>query len=97
MLVSIHGGLSRGGFGITEDFSRQASPAFFTPARLLCALRTRWVADVCCGFVPIVLSNFFTVIIPSWIAYVFIEGRFASARMASTGVVQSSQVMARPS
>ena len=36
------------------------------------------------------------VIVLSWIACVFVEGRFAFARMASTRVVRSWPVMARP-
>ena len=58
--------------------------------------RTRWIAVVCCGFIGVVLSDFSMAIILSWISCVFINGRFASARMASLGVMQSWPVMARP-
>ena len=46
-----------------------------------------WVAVVCDGFVNVVLGDFSMAIIHSWIACVFIDGRFVSARMALTGVV----------
>ena len=51
---------------------------------------------LCREFVSLVLCHFSMAIVLSWIACVFIDGRFASARMASTGVVQSWQVVARP-
>ena len=51
--------------------------------------RTRWVGDVCHGFVCVVLSSFSIMIVLSYIACVFIDWRFASVRMASTGVARS--------
>ena len=57
---------------------------------------TRWVTVVCCGFVSVVLSDLSMAIVLSGIAHVFIDGRFASARMSLTGVVRSWPVIARP-
>ena len=60
---------------------------------MLC--RTRWVAVVCHGFISVVLSDFSMAVVIIRIAIVFVDERFASAKMAST-VVGSWPVMVRP-
>ena len=56
--------------------------------------RTHRIAVVCQRFISVVLSDGSMAIVLSWIVSVLIKGRFASAMMASTGVVQSWSVMA---
>ena len=96
MLVSVHGGISGGVVAglVSPNSVRQTSPASSPGIWVRC--HARWVAIVCHGFVTVILSDFSVVIVLNWIARVFIEGWFASARMASTAVVRSWPVIARP-
>ena len=50
---------------------------------------------MCRGFVAVV-GDFLMAIVLSWIVSVHIEGRYASARMALTGVVRRWPVIVRP-
>ena len=74
----------------------QISPALSRLIGFWVRCRTHWVAVVCRGFVGVDLSDFSMAIVLCWIARVFIDGRFASARMVSIGVVRSWPVMANP-
>ena len=98
MPVSVHGGLSGAVVAglVSPTIVCRTLPAFSLQLGLWVCWRTRWVAVVCREFVSVVLSDFSIAILHSWIARVFIEGRFASARMASTGVVRSWPVMTVP-
>ena len=98
MSVSVHGGESWGVMVglVSQNIFRQASPAFSCQLGFWVCLRTSSVAVVCRGFISVVLSDFSMVIVFSWIANIFINGRFVSARMTSTGVVRSWPVMAHP-
>ena len=98
MPVSVHGGLSG---GVDEDIVTpkifcQTSPSFSRHIGFCVRCRNRWIGVVCRGFIIAVISDFSMTNELSRIALVFIDGRFASARVASTGVVQSWPVMARP-
>ena len=74
---------------VSPNLFRQTSLAFSRQLGFLVRCRAHWVAVVCRGFVSGVLSNFSMAIVFSWIAYVFIDEKYASERMASTGVVRS--------
>ena len=57
---------------------------------------TRWVAVLCQGFGTVVRSDFYLALVLSWAALASVDGTFASAMMASTGVMRSWPVIARP-
>ena len=80
---------------VSPNIFRQ-TPVFSRQLGFWLRCRSRWVAVVCRGFTSVVLSDFSMAIVLIWTALVSIHGRFTSARMASTGVVRSLPVMARP-
>ena len=67
---------------VPPKISCQTSLSFLRQLGLLVCCRTRWVNVVCRGFTTVVDDEFYMPIILSWIACVFIEDRFAYARMA---------------
>ena len=80
----------RGGFSITEDIFRKTSPAFSCQLDFWVRCRARWVTVVCRGIISVVVSKFSMAIVLSWIAFVFIDGMLASAKLVSTGTKVAS-------
>ena len=58
--------------------------------------RIRWVAVICHRFTSDVLNYLSMANVLGMIVLVLIDGRFSSARIASTGVARSWPVMDRP-
>ena len=89
--VSVHGCLSGSvvvGL-VSPNIFCLTSPSFSRHLGFYVHCCTDWIAVVCRRFVTVVLSDFSMAIVLSWISCVFIEERFASAKLVSTGVVQS--------
>ena len=96
--VSSDGGLC-GDFGsglVCEYFFAKNRLLFHASSAFGCVVVPNVVATVCHVFATLVLGDISMVIVVSWIALVFIEGRFTSVRMALTGIVQSWPVMTHP-
>ena len=81
---------------ISPKIFRRTSPAVSRQLGFWVRCCTCWVPVVCRRFISVVLSYFSIAIVLSQIVRVFVEGRFASARMVLTRVVRSWPVMARP-
>ena len=98
MSVSVHAALSGDVIAdiVSPRFFCQTLPTFSREIGSWVRCRIRWFDEVCCGFLSVALNDFFMAIVLSWIARIFNEGSFASAKMALTGVVRSWPVMARP-
>ena len=87
--------MCRGGFSITIDFSPDIT-CFFTPTWIFGALPYPLgrccMSQICVCCPQLFLCGDCTQLD----CRVFVDGRFASARMASTVVLRSSPVMVRP-